>query len=121
MRRSPKAPNTKEKEGSSKRMTQRKGLNPLQEAGDITRPIHPRDQERFSAMDLPPNRRNMPNREVCPTVKPFLRWHSGSPVCCGLFEIRQGKLQRTHLFRFFRIREETHQKGSSQIEHLQLL
>ena len=27
---------------------------------------------------------SMPNREVCSTVKSFFRWHSGSPLCCGL-------------------------------------
>lgn len=68
-------------------MTQRKELNPLQEGGDVMRPIHPRDQGRFSAMDVPQSRRSMPNREVCSTVKPFLRWHSGSPLCCGLLRL----------------------------------
>ena len=63
MRRSPKAPNTKEGEGSSKRMTQRKDLNPLQKGGDVMRPIHPRDQGRFSAMDL------QQSREACQTER----------------------------------------------------
>lgn len=42
-------------------MTQRKELNPLHKGGDVMRSINPRDEGRFSAMDLP---QSMPERSV---------------------------------------------------------